>query len=186
MQIVLLRHGMSEIYTDHKMSAHEYGRWVREYNRAGIDLSFAPPVDAVDMAQQCDFVVCSDLPRSLESARALGIRHIDVTDSLFREFEIPYAHRPWPKLSASSWTVLFRLLWLLGYSRNSETFAEAKGRARLCMSRLLEYAQQSGTVLFVGHGSLLWYLDSLLRQSGWQSESLSPRRHWQYGHYFMS
>lgn len=180
MKIILLRHGEPDIDTRLMVTPREYGDWLRVFNRASIKDTQLPCEDLKELVQQCDFVVCSDLARSINSAGALGVENVDIADGLFREFEVPYLQWSLPKLSASSWTVLFRLMWLAGYSTNAESFREAKQRAVLCMDRLEEYARQHGTVLFVGHGSLLWYLARLLRKNGWQGPKSSPRKYWEY------
>lgn len=182
MKIILLRHGEPAIDTGLKVSPCEYAGWLKAFNLASIK-DIAPPVEVKDMAHQCAFVVCSDLVRSVDSARALGIDHIDVIDPLFREFEIPFPYWSAPKLSAATWTVIFRLVWLAGYSNNAESSKAARQRAVMCMTSLENYAKHHGTVLFIGHGSLLWYLSRLLSKNGWQGPTSSPRKHWEYCQY---
>jgi len=179
MKIILLRHGEPDIDTGLKVSPREYGVWLKAFNLASIKDS-CPPVAVMDLVRQCEFVVCSDLARSIDSARALGIEHIDVLEPLFREFEVSYSKWLFPKLPASSWTVLFRLMWLTGYSANAESFRVARQRTVLCMQRLVGYAEQYGTVLFVGHGSLFWYLTRLLVNNGWQGPTFSPKKYWEF------
>lgn len=179
-QITLLRHGKPEIETNKKISAAEYGEWVNEYNRASIDHKVLPARNVIEIARQSNFIVCSDLARSVDSATALGIASINIIDPLFREFDMPCLHWKFPKRSASFWSIFFRLLWIVGFSSNSESFGEAKQRATECLQRLTDYAAEHDTVLFVGHGSLLWYLSKLLRENGWHGPKFSPRKHWDY------
>lgn len=98
MEIVILRHGKPKIETCGSVTASDFGLWVDAYNKTGIDNTRAPSPNAIAKAKVCSAVVCSDLPRSLESAKALGVRHIAVQDSLFRECEMPYASWHYPKL----------------------------------------------------------------------------------------
>ena len=51
------------------------------------------------------------------------------------------------------------------------------------MQRLVEYAGQYGTVLFVGHGTLLWYMARMLRSCGWVSSVTPPRTYWGHAVY---
>lgn len=183
MNIVLLRHGMPKIEKTLRMSAREFGLWVSAYNAAGIDNSSWPPPDAIQQANQCAVVVCSDLPRSLESAQALGVTDIHLCEPIFREMEMPYAKLAFPRLSPGLWSVLFRLAWLAGYSANAESFKEARKRARDCAKRLVELASRHGTVLLVGHGSLNWFIARYLAKWGWSAAGKPPRKYWQYGVY---
>ena len=185
MKIILMRHGVPDVFTKKKMLPSEYTDWVNKYNRAGIIKDDNPPAHAIKVAQGCDYVVCSHLARSTDSAIKLGVTEIHVSDKLFREFEIPQVNWSWPGLTASNWTVLLRLIWMCGYSANCESFKQAKERAAQCMDRLVVYAREHGKVLFVGHGSLLWYLEKLLQKNGWVNTSSAPRRHWQYATYVL-
>lgn len=171
---------MPVIDQERRLSAAEFGQWVSAYNEAGINVGCAPSQDAIDQAQKCAFVVCSNLPRSLESAKALGLEGIDVCDSIFREFDMPHATWRYPRLSPGTWAVVFRLLWAVGYSKNIESFEEARERARSCAERLAELASEQGKVLFVGHGSLNWFISRYLKKMGWTGSAKAPRRYWEY------
>lgn len=184
MRIILLRHGAPKIERDLQLSASEFGRWVSDYNAAGIDDDCRPPPCSIEQANRCAFVVCSDLPRSLASARALGVDNIGAGESLFREMSMPHANWPFPRLPLPLWPVFFRLLWALGYSANAEeSFKQARGRARACSERLAELASEHGTVLLVGHGSLNWFIARHLKKMGWSGPNKSPRKYWTFAVY---
>lgn len=174
---------MPVIDQEQRLSATEFGQWVSAYNEAGINVGCAPSQDAIEQAKKCAFVVCSNLPRSLESAKALGLEDIDVCESMFREFDMPHANWRFPHLSPRTWAVVFRLLWAAGYSGNAESFGEARARARSCAERLTELASEHGKVLFVGHGSLNWFVARYLINMGWSGPAKAPRRYWEYGVY---
>lgn len=183
MKIILLRHGKPDIEANHKLSSREYGGWVAEYNAASIDATHLPHEDTINMAKQCNFFVCSDLPRSIDSAKQLGVQEINIIDPMFREFEVPYSSKRLVRLSPGLWTVIYRLLWVMGYSSNSESYATAKNRAEDCLNKLLVYAENYGNVLFIGHGSLLWYITKLLHAQGWSGPKTAPGKYWQYATY---
>lgn len=183
MQIVLLRHGKPKIRTDLWISAAELEAWVSQYNAAGIDLGFPPPERTIEEVKSCSFAVCSNLARSTESAAALGIESIGTCESMFRELDMPYASWRFPRLSLLAWAVLFRLMWAMGYSANGESITEGRERARLCAARLAELAAEHGRVVFVGHGSLIWFIARRLREAGWSGPKKSPRRYWDFGVY---
>jgi len=74
MQIILLRHGKPDVPEHGKLSAAEIHQWVESYNSAGIAAQHKPSKQAIEVANRCSTVVCSDLPRSVESAHALGVK----------------------------------------------------------------------------------------------------------------
>jgi len=183
MEIVILRHGKPNIEARGAVTPADFGAWVDAYNKAGIDKTHAPAPSAIAQAKLCSVVVCSNLPRSIESVKALGIGSIQVQDHLFRECEMPYAIWRYPKLSVRGWSVVFRMLQVLGYSSNAESFRDAKRRASLCALRLSELATVHGSVLFVGHGSLNWLISTTLLRMGWVGPKNAGRRYWEYGVY---
>ena len=181
-----MRHGKPKIVdTRRRLNAAEFGVWVEQYNAAGIDIECRPPREAVAQANQCVFTVCSNLPRSMESANALGVEHIGVYSPTFREMDMPHATWRFPTLSLQAWLVFFRLAWALGYSANAESFKSAKTRARSCAEQLANLASIHGTVLFVGHGSLNWFVARCLKRMGWLSADNSPKKYWEYSVFCM-
>lgn len=175
-----MRHGKPDIEKNICLSAKNFGAWVEQYNLAGLNVNDLPSRDAVELAAASGFVVCSDLPRSLESARVLGRRRIDLSSSLFREFDMPSSTWRFPVLPLSVWLVFFRCLWMFGYSPSVEPFKTAQARARQCATQLVNLASIHGTVLFVGHGSLNWFLAKHLREMGWLSPENPSKKYWGY------
>lgn len=180
MQIVLMRHGKPKIEKRLRLNALGFGGWVEEYNVAGVDTACQPTLAAIEQANQCKFVVCSNLPRSLESAKTLGIQQLGVSDPMFREMDMPHAAWRFPKLSVLAWSVIFRLAWALGYSADGESFKAAKERACRCAEHLVSLASTHGTVLFVGHGSLNWFIAKHLKRMGWLCAEKPPRKYWEF------
>lgn len=180
MQIVLMRHGKPKIEHGLRLNAAEFGVWTEKYNTVGVDAKSRPPQAAIHQATRCAFTVCSNLERSKESARLLGIEHIGICSPMFREMDIPHATWRVPNLSPQAWLVVFRLAWALGYSANAESFNSAKKRARDCAEQLADLASTHGTVLFVGHGSLNWFVARHLKSLGWKSSGHPPRSYWEY------
>ena len=152
MQITLLRHGKPTVPSLEKLSASEFYIWAQEYNASGLCPSSKPTAEAMSYANACNAVVCSDLPRSIESAKALKAGNVVLSDAIFNEAGLPVANWRTLKLSPKIWAATFRALWLLGYSRNTESFKEAKARAAEAVRRLTEIAYEHERVLFVGHG----------------------------------
>jgi broad specificity phosphatase PhoE len=181
MQITLMRHGRPLIDTGSRLSAARFGQWLHAYDQAGIDPAHPPTPDTIRLAQGANMVVCSPLPRSRESARMLGLE-AQLCEPLFREMEMPWTNVPGPALSPKAWCVMFRLAWLLGFAAHAESFAAARQRARDCAARLATLAQQHGSVVLIGHGTLNWGIARALRTNGWSGPA-APRRHWEAATY---
>lgn len=183
MKIVILRHGKPVTPSLRKLSASEFSGWVREYNAAGLCPTSKPTSQSKECANKCNAVVCSALRRSIESAKALNNKGIVLSDSIFNEAGLPVANWKVIKLSPKIWAVAFRILWLLGYSRNSESFKEAKSRASEAVAKLSEIALEYESVLFVGHGVYNRILSNELRQHGWSGPKSPGSNHWEFGVY---
>ncbi len=183
MRIVLLRHGKPDVPKLGKLRASEICQWIESYNSAGLKIGNSPSRKAIEIANDCNAIVCSDLPRSVESARALGIKEVNHVESMFREMGLPYANFPSPKLSLNTWAVIFRVLWFLGYSSNGESLREAKLRASNGASRLKEIAENNRSVLLVGHGFVNRFIAKELLSNGWQGPVNPGKRYWEFGVY---
>lgn len=173
-----MRHGKPRVEYGPGLNAAEFGAWVKKYNAAGVDTACQPPQVAVERAKQCAFTVCSNLPRSLESAKALGVERLGLSDSMFRELDMPHAELRFPKLSVLAWSVIFRLAWAFGYSMGVESFKAARERARRCAEHLACLASTHGAVLFVGHGALNWFVAKDLKSMGWSCSEKPSRAYW--------
>lgn len=153
------------------------------YDSAGIEEVHTPPRELVSIAQSCRAVVCSDLPRSVQSAEALGVNRIHLSDAMFRECGLPYAQWPLLKLSPYLWVGIFRALWFMGYSANSESFAAARRRAENCADKLREIADEYEDVLFMGHFLFNRFVARHLRRNGWNGPASPGRRYWEFAEY---
>jgi len=183
MKIFILRHGKPVTPSLAKLSASAFSEWVRKYNAAGLCPTSQPTKHAKKCADECNAVVCSALSRSIESAKALNNIGIVLSDPIFDEAGLPVANWQIMKLSPKIWAVAFRILWLLGYSRNSESFKEAKSRASEAVEKLTEIAQEYESVLFVGHGVYNRILSNELRQRGWSGPKNPGSSHWEFAVY---
>jgi broad specificity phosphatase PhoE len=183
MKIVILRHGKPVTPSLEKISASAFADWVHEYNAAGLCQESEPTEHAKKCADECNAIVCSTLPRSIESANALCNKRIVLSDPIFNEAGLPVANWQVLKLTPKIWAVVFRILWLLGYSRNSESLKEAKSRASEAVEKLADLAQEYESVLFVGHGVYNRMLANELRRRGWVGSNNPGSNHWTFGVY---
>ncbi len=183
MEVVLLRHGKVDYPPIKIVSSSEFKRWVDAYNSNELDSDVLPANHALEMAQSANFVVCSDLPRSIESARYLDISAISLTSSLFQEAGLPIRVWNFPRLSVRIWAIFFRIAWLFGFSQDSESFVETKERAKKAASILIEQANKYERVLFIGHGIINRLIAKELRVLGWKGPKVPARKYWDYGVY---
>lgn len=183
MEIILIRHGKPIIPPLKKVNPPEFSEWVKSYNHSGLCSTSKPSVEAVKISGKCNAIVCSDLPRSIESAKALEIEAVTLTSSKFNEAGLPVANWHFPKLSPKTWAVIFRIFWFFGYSRNSESFKEAKARASEAANILKELAVTNTTVLFIGHGVYNRMVANELNSTGWLGPKSPGSKHWSFGVY---
>jgi len=177
MSIVLIRHGKPKIDFNAWFSPREFGGWIQEYNTAPIlnDISNRKIQQLIDGS---DYVVCSSLARSSDSARILGYEHIDEIGTQFREMELPHASLSFPRLPVRFWLVFFRLAWLLGYQAGAESFSAAKHRAKLAANILDERAQNNKRVVFVGHRLFNKFVERSLIDKGYLLKRSTGKAYW--------
>ena len=177
MEIILLRHGKPEVPLQEKMSARSFRQWVYKYNHAGLSSQSKPSGSTQSIASRCDAVVCSSLPRSLESAQLISKKGIMLSSSLFNEAGLPIVRWKHLKLTPKVWAVLFRVMWLLGYSYGSESYKQSKVRADKSVKMLEKFAGEYEAVLLVGHGVYNKILAKKLKANGWQGPGNPDVKH---------
>jgi len=178
-----MRHGRPDIDESSAMPSTAFPAWLDAYREAPL-VADAPPEDSRAIAGKASVIVCSDLRRSIESAHRLMPERLPEIDSLFAEMSMPWGPVPLLRLSARAWATLFRLAWLAGYARNAEeNRSQGRIRAERAADRLIQMAEQGGTVLFVGHGVFNRFVAAALRRKGWQGPADPGRKHWSYSKY---
>lgn len=180
-EITLIRHGRSEFELKGKARSCDIEEIIRSYDLAGI--SDEPPMVAKKKALTCHSVVCSDLNRSIESAKALGFINIHVTDPLFREVATPHFKSGSYVMPVSAWGVLLRSLSVFGFSRNGESLSMAKQRAAAATLQLIEIAHTYNSILLVGHAFINHFIAKELLSRNWIGPSKPGRGYWEYGVY---
>jgi len=151
-----------------KMKGSEFIEWINLYNGACLESSSCPTADSVEISSNCRSALCSTLARSIESAEKLGLSEKVEICSDFIEVGLPSFNVLNLKFSKNIWLFIFRAFWLMGYSPNSESYLQAKSRAKKCSGKLIENAKKNGSLVFVGHGILNRLISKELRSRGWQ------------------
>ena len=183
MEVVILRHGKVNYPPVKILSAREFVIWVESYNTNQLDRSIKPNEGAIRIARSAGAVVCSDLPRSVESAEYLGVDKPTIIDPVFQEAGLPIGSWKFLRFSVRLWAIIFRILWFFGYSHGSESVKDAKFRAKQSAQKLIQLAQDHNLVLFVGHGIMNRLIAKELRKSGWEGPKVPSRKYWEYAVY---
>jgi len=162
-QIILLRHAKVKIDIPFIYS-RQMKEFIEAYNQApvefdGVNGALKSTMDSVDI------ILSSELSRTKETLKYLG-KKAQHSDTIFNEAGLPYANGKIVKLPATVWAVLFRIMWIFGYSKQSESYKEAKARAKLSADKLIAYAKADKSVLLVGHGVMNKLISKELMDSG--------------------
>lgn len=181
MQITLLRHGRPSFELKGTLRASELRDTKAAYDASSIINT--PDQAVIDHAVCHNIAVCSHLPRAISSARALGIDKIHVTDSLFREADLPYFDGGHIRLPIDGWVTLYRLLSLFGFAHNGESMRDTKRRAGDAALRLIELATEHQSVLLVGHGFINLFIAKVLLADNWRGPTRPGSNFWDFSVY---
>lgn len=184
MRIILLRHGRPELDLDaikhQRLSSLALGEIVKAYLTTDLHPETTPPQEARALAASCAFCLTSDMPRAISSARLLSVAHKAVLDNTLREADLPYLNWHRPILRLATWTFLFRVFWLFGFSQNAETIREAQRRALKSATKLDQLAIEHGSVLVVGHGIMNRLIARELTKTGWRKTAGTKSQYWSH------
>ncbi len=181
MKITILRHGKPDFEWQRSIKGDEFRHIEHEYDASGIVGD--PPKNTVNLVAQHKCIVCSDFPRSIQSAKALGAKSIQYSSALFREMNPPYPDNIPFRMPLKYWVTVFRILWFFGFSKNAESISDAKYRAKMASKKLIELAEKYDSVLFVGHGFLNYYVVKELLNCKWNGSRSSGKQYWEFGTY---
>ena len=180
MEIVLLRHGKPNVELSGYLSTKELKQLVYDYAQSSIqDL----PDEKLKSNFKDHFVVCSDLLRSLDSAKLLNLNNIHVSDALYRETDLPHFDKFNFKLPIIFWVVFLRVIWLFGFSKNGESYKQAKKRSRLAADELIKLARKNEKILVVGHGLINRLIGQELHRRKWKVAKNEGKRYWEFSSY---
>ncbi|WP_019243300.1 MULTISPECIES: histidine phosphatase family protein [Bacillus] len=168
--ISLIRHGVSVCDMSSRLTSKQYSKWVKKYDESGV-LPFDTLLEGTQEAMSLSQVVLtSNLKRSIDSAFYLKKDYEFQTHSLFHEVGIPTASNIFfLYMKPNSWNIFLRILWLLGYSKDVESYRLAKKRAKLAADYLIGFSHKYNHVALVGHGFFNRMIAKQLKKEGWQS-----------------
>jgi len=178
MEIAILRHGRPIAISKQPMTASQFVGWIVRYNESGIARDSTPTNASVEFAKRCGVIICSGLPRSIQSAKLLCSDKLTVSDVIFSEAGMPYASWKSFMLPPTCWVIIFRILWFCGFSKNAESYTEAKERACEATHRLVSLTQTHQSTLYVGHGIFNGLVAKELKSLGWRELNRPSSQYW--------
>lgn len=178
MEISLIRHGRSQLNENDKVICSEFKKWVEKYDSNGVFKELTYPLETREKVENAKIVATSNLERAVQSAKLLKPEVQTISDSLFREVELPIASIKYVKLRPSTWTFFLRLLWFCGYSNGCESLRDAKIRAVKASEQLIEYAERYKSVVLVGHGFFNMLIAKELQKKRWEGIRKTGAKHW--------
>ena len=179
-KIILLRHGEVAIPNYGNITAETFNGWVVKYNHSDVKNNFRCKQEIEMLLNSVNRVICSTLQRSIQSLKVFEEVPDEISE-LFDEVQLPNAKGRLLKLSPKIWLVIYRILWLLGYSKNCESFKASKTRAIIASKKLTSLVQNDEIVLLVGHGLMNKLIRKQLILAHWQETKKAKHNHWDYG-----
>jgi hypothetical protein len=169
-QITILRHGIPDLPEWGKVHASKMPEWINAYNAAGVKNSVSPIVLKMINHSSHQFIVCSNLKRSIHSAKIIGYQSPHLVDAVFREAELPTIQIPFIRLTPHQWSMVFRGFWFIGVSTDIEPLAAFKQRVSSAAEQLIKSAEKHDSVLLIGHGVINRFISKALISKGWIGE----------------
>ena len=149
-KIILLRHSKVDI-KNKSIYANELKNYIKEYNSSNIITQSNNKIDTI--YHENKILICSNLKRSIQTVNNVFNKKPDYINKLFNEAELPYTNKKLLKLPVSLWLIIFRILWFIGYSKNSISYKETKIRAKKSAQLLIKISKENNKdIILIGHG----------------------------------
>ena len=177
MEITFIRHGPPKFDSSRWLHQCSLKQLLGEYDAARVVSPCPADLLTKVVVYADDQVFCSTLPRSIDSARALGFADV-IQIAELNEAELPcpdWLTIPAPYRVA---IVALRIMWFMGYSKGSESYRSTLIRASDASVKLIDSANLHGRVLVVGHGIMIRLICRKLKEAGWIVESSDQSGFW--------
>ncbi len=179
-EIILVRHGEPDFTPPLKISGKEIPKLLKKYNEAPLTNRSIPPKRLRFLAHN-SIVICSDLPRSVQSAKRCGVNP-DIVDPLFEESIPPHFQNDLFRLSPKNWLIFSRIVGFIGFSNNGESFIHTKKRAKRAADILIKESKKNRVLLF-GHALFNIFIARELIKAGFIGKRVPAKKYWEFGNY---
>jgi broad specificity phosphatase PhoE len=176
--ITLARHGPVDVSWDSRIPGVNFVSFVEGFRAAGIVPTSGPPSAACREAREAHTLICSDLPRAIESMQLIAPGRYYLQEALFREADIPTTFRASIPLRAATWALVARVLWYMRKWPGIESPRETQERAKRAADVLEALAAQNGSVFLLGHGYFNAAVMRQLRRRRWRGPKFPSTRYW--------
>ncbi|KEK23617.1 hypothetical protein [Bacillus gaemokensis] len=179
MRISFIRHGRLNSVTE-AMTIASFREWMERYDVIDIVKGTEIPIETVEATESAKLIVTSDQKHTVQSAAELTGSLSFIQSPLFREAEIPpgFFAPKWVRCKPKVWTVIGRTLWIIGYSKQVESYRAAQMRAKQAADTLVGYTLVHGHIALVGHTYFNTMIGAELRARGWSGPPVFHRKPW--------
>lgn len=179
MQISFISHGRSSVHKK-AITVREFQEWLQRYEDEDIMRGTDIPSKTLEVIEASKFIVASDQKRAVQSATMLTNNITFIQNPLFREAAIPsiLPVPRWMKYKPNVWMFLGRAFWMVGYSKNVESYLEVQKRAKQAADVLIGYANVYQRVALIGHSYFNTMIGKELRARGWHGPLLFQTQPW--------
>ena len=183
MKIHLVRHGEPAFEHSRTVGRDGFRSALDDYAGAPLERS-RPPRTVLDLLDSSGepLVVSSELVRARQSAERLSAERPGLPElmssPLLDEAALPH---PDTLLFPVPWNIalpVFRLAWLLGYSRNANGIAADRKRSAEAADWLEGLARAHREVFSLGHGVMHTMIARRLGERGWSAERVTGSGYW--------
>jgi hypothetical protein len=170
-RITIIRHGMPEAH--HRYAIHtllkgsDLIELITDWNKCELSSENRIPNKLKVHIDGSGKFITSKLKRAIDSFRLLGIKESESTE-LLNEGELPYGFLKEIYLPLALWAFLTRLLWVIGFHKNSESCKEFKNRIKKAADYIDGQSHRSDHIVVMGHGFTNMQLKKEIKRKNWK------------------
>ena len=168
MEIILIRHGKPVSAINKKLSANGFSQWINDYNQSMVSQESRPSAKLKCKVKE-HYVVSSDLPRAIHSAKLCSGKTPDLVLDKLKEMDVPQLKIPL-KIDAYTWILLNGLLWLIGIHGQVESYRQGNLRAKKVAETLSSLASSKENIAVFGHVITNTLIAKELILRGWRAK----------------
>lgn len=169
-KIILIRHGKPDVFlladSKQKVKINEMKEFFVLYKKSGVDLSYLPKERLISIIPQIKKTYTSKLNRAVQSARYFGLFDDNNAHQLFNEAELPLYDKSIFKFTPKDWQAILRILWFLGFSKNTYSLRQTIKRASEAAYLLKNEVIKEECIALFGHGVFNYFIKNELVKNG--------------------